>query len=73
MNQPTTKKKFSEFVTDVWSDPNLRWIIIKKTFNFWQTAAESGNKENPREIVKISQEIHSIEAIKNKSSCNNKY
>lgn len=73
MNQPATKKKFSEFVTDVWSDPNLRWVIIKKTFNFWQTANESDSKENLRETVRVSQEIQSIEAIHNESSYNNKY
>jgi hypothetical protein len=24
----------------VWSDPTLRWLVIKKTFNFWQTTTE---------------------------------
>ena len=73
MDQPGTKKKFSEFVTDVWSDPNLRWIIIKKTFNFWQTAAETENKDNLPHTIRISEEIHSIEAINNNDgSYNNK-
>jgi hypothetical protein len=74
MDQPTTKKKFADFLTDVWSDPNLRWIVIKKTFNFWQTAAETENKENLPQTIRISEEIHSIEAINNNDgSYQNKY
>ena len=74
MDQPNTKKKFAEFVTDIWSDPNLRWMLIKKTFNFWQTAAESDSKGISQETVRISEEINSIETLKNNDNIyNNKY
>ena len=46
MNIPTTKRKFAEFVIDVWSDPNLRWYVIKKSLNFWEPASATVKKEN---------------------------
>lgn len=35
LNSAVTKKKFTEFVTDIWSDPHLRWSVLKKSVNFW--------------------------------------
>ena len=33
MNTQPIKSNFHKFVDDLWSDPNFRWAIMKRTFN----------------------------------------
>lgn len=35
MKKKETKKKFSEFISDIWSDSSLRWNIFKRALQFW--------------------------------------
>lgn len=35
MRKSETKKNFSEFISDVWSDQNLRWNVFKRAVRFW--------------------------------------
>jgi hypothetical protein len=65
MTGATTKKKFAEFVIDVWSDPNLRWYVIKKSLNFWQpatTTVENGRNLNLND-KQIREELTSLEMM----------
>jgi hypothetical protein len=66
MNSATTKKKFSEFVADVWSDPNLRWYVIKRALNFWQKAnatVKNENVEGVRVITNEAEKVVNLESI----------
>jgi hypothetical protein len=65
MNGATTKKKFAEFILDVWSDSNLRWYVIKKSLNFWQPASatvKNADLKNPEKKI-IREEIKSLESL----------
>jgi hypothetical protein len=66
MNMDLTKKKFGEFLIDVWSDPNLRWYVIKKSLNFWQPASATVKNEEDLMSKLIREEVTSIEMISNK-------
>lgn len=49
LNSAVTKKKFTEFATDIWSDPNLRWFILKRSVNFWSPSNVSKDKPSATE------------------------
>ena len=40
MKKNETKKKFSEFIAEVWSDSNLRWNIFKRALQFWSNSSK---------------------------------
>ena len=65
MNSQTTKKKFAEFILDVWSDPDLRWFVIKKSFNFWQASNASIKIEDLQagDLKIIREELKSLHTL----------
>jgi hypothetical protein len=63
MNTPATKKKFAEFVIDVWSDPNLRWYVIKKSLNFWQPAQTTVKNDGLQGDKQVREELTSLDLI----------
>ena len=36
MKHKETKSNFSNFIIETWADPNLRWNVLMKTFQFWK-------------------------------------
>lgn len=64
MGTPVSKKKFAEFVIDVWSDPNLRWYVIKKSLNFWQPAQTTVKNNGLIEDKQVREELTSLDLIK---------
>lgn len=54
LNSGATKKKFAEFITDVWSDPSLRWFVIKKSVDFWSPTPGSIPAEVRDNLTKIA-------------------
>lgn len=71
MADAATKKKFAEFITDVWSDPNLRWFVLKKSLNFWEPATISittnlpeDTKNNPTKSNAVNVDITPEELLK---------
>lgn len=44
MSTNETKKKFAEFLVDVWSDPAFRWNVIKKSINIFPDTKKDPKK-----------------------------
>jgi len=51
LDNDQTKKSFADFVLDVWGDPNLRWILFKKAFEFKSTQVSLNEKSSMQQLL----------------------
>lgn len=54
VSSENTKQEFSEFLSEVWSDQNLRWRVLRRTFDFQNTSPTMVKVMEPAKEDKVT-------------------